>query len=58
MEKTTIPQAKKIVTGEDLLEALEKEYIDRLPMAELTPFEHGKLVGSHEVLNHIRALLK
>ena len=58
MEKTTIPQAKKIVTGEDLLEALEKEYIDVQQMKELTPYQQGILVGCKTVVEHIRSLLK
>lgn len=47
-----------IITGEDLLEVLEKEYKDEQPMVEVSPFDQGVAVGCKTVIEHIRSLLK
>ena len=49
---------KTIITTEELLEVLEKEYPNVLPMTLLSDYEQGKLVGIQSLIDHIRAMLK
>ena len=47
-----------VITMEDVLELLDREYPDKQAMKELTGYEQGKLVGARMVIEHIRSISK
>ncbi len=49
---------KTIITAEELLDVLVKEYPEMLPRKEVSSYDMGKLVGIQGVIDHIRLLLK
>ena len=43
-----------VITLEDVIEMLDKEYPDKQPMKELRAYEQGKLVGCRMVIEHMK----